>query len=72
MNLTEQIGKRCLIRRARAGYSATPYEARILEVSPSGHHVKLRNTSDTHYWEVVCDIELVEILESNCPTAAKP
>jgi len=42
--------------------SLIPAEYFILEISPSGACVKLANLYGSHFWKLVSDIEVVELL----------
>lgn len=63
-NLSTLAGKRVLLQTCPYSKSQI-YEARILEVSPSGQRVKLCNIDGKQYWRDSSDLFLVEILQDD-------
>jgi len=66
MNIKELLHKRVLIAVKESSYSrsSTVSELTIMEVSPSGNFVKVRDMDGRRYWKSHADIIPVEILES--------
>lgn len=59
MSIVELVGKRCLLK---AGRHERVKEYRVLEVSPSGQWVRLKDENGTKYWLAVVEVSLVEEL----------
>lgn len=64
MNITQLIGKRCLLKIGSSSswnrQEVTEY--RVLEISPSGNWVKLMNIHGSKFWKPVTECSLVEEL----------
>ena len=69
MNITQLIGKRCLIKIGSSSiYSRLDVtEYRVLEISPSGNWVKLQNLNGNKFWKPVAECSLVEELRELKP-----
>lgn len=54
--------------------NSAPAEYFILELSPSGAYVKLANLYGNHFWKLVSEVELVEVLpdRNDLPKALHP
>ena len=68
MKITKQhLGKRLLVKK-RVAYYTDPCEVGLLEVSPSGHYVKIQfvRADDTTYtdWVLTENYDLIEVLAS--------
>jgi len=58
--MTEFVGKRILYK---VGSFPSPYEATVVEVSPSGEYVKLKLVGGDERWRCCLDISVVEVLD---------
>lgn len=57
------VGKRCLLRVGSRGFSGNEtQEFHVLEVSPSGNFLHLRNACGNKFWRSAQDISFVEEL----------
>jgi len=62
MNIQELLGTRCLLKFS-GNYGREPIdEFKIVEISPSGNWVKLRNRHGATLWKPLPEISLVEKL----------
>jgi hypothetical protein len=66
MNLTHLLYRRVLMAAKRNGFDSTctVEEFTILEISPSGKFIKIRNMDGRKYWKVISDIQIIETLET--------
>ena len=64
MNISDYVGKRCLLNVKEGSWSRgdAVNEFKILEVSPSGNWVKLLNMNGYKFWKSVTVISFVEEL----------
>lgn len=63
MNITDLLGKRCLLQVGIDPYKQRVItEFKILEISPSGNWVKLMNIHGNKFWRTVTEISFIEEL----------
>lgn len=63
MNITNLLGKRCLLQVDVGPYRQRGItEFKILEISPSGNWAKLMNIDGYKFWRAVTEISFVEEL----------
>jgi hypothetical protein len=63
MNIQELIGTRCLMKLTGSyPHRDSIDEFKIIEISPSGNWVKLRNRHGLTFWKPIVEISLVEKL----------
>jgi hypothetical protein len=65
MNMRDLLHKRVLVAVRENGYrstNSTVSELLIMEVSPSGNFVKVRDVDGRRYWKSHADIVPVEVL----------
>ena len=63
MNIQDLLGTRCLMKFTGPYGSREPVdEFKIVEISPSGNWVKLRNRHGATFWKPLVEISLVEKL----------
>ena len=62
MNITDLLGKRCLLKVGTGYRSPEITEYKIVEISPSGNWVKLMNIHGNKFWRAVTEIAFIEEL----------
>lgn len=65
MNIRELMGKRILAKTSNSHSRYVPNgveEYKILEVSPSGHYIKLQNIYGNKFWKLVTEFQYLETL----------
>ena len=64
MNITELLGKRCLLQVNAGRFSSQKVdEYKVLEIAPSGNWVKLQSIYGNKFWRPVAEVSFVEELK---------